>query len=81
MNVQVNVVSLSAGIYILQNLSQQTCGHFCLARNKDHLDDLMERFLVPSEYVETQDASPSENPANTKEDDLQMEEVEKSSMI
>ena len=24
-------------------------GEFCLARNKDHLEELMERFLVPNE--------------------------------
>ena len=49
LKVQVNVVSLSAGIYILESMSQQTAGQFCLAKNKLHLDDLMDRFLVPSE--------------------------------
>ena len=47
--IQVNVVSLSAGIFVLQNISQKTSGQFCLAKNKGHLEDLLERFLVPSE--------------------------------
>ena len=43
------MLSLTAGVYILQKLSQETMGEFCLARNKDHLEELMERFLVPNE--------------------------------
>ena len=51
MQVQVNVVSLTAGIYVLQSLSSETQGQFVLARDKEHLDDLMERFLVPSDSI------------------------------
>ena len=49
MNVKVSVVSLTAGVYILQKLCSETNGEFCLAKNKDHLEELMERFLVPNE--------------------------------
>ena len=79
MNVQVNVVSLSAGVYILQNLSEQTRGEFCLARNKDHLEDLMERFLVPSE-TESHNAI-AQSLEQGDNEDVEMEIIEKSSMI
>ena len=62
--VQVNVVSLSAGIYLLQNISQRTGGQFCLAKNKSHLEDLMERFLVPSELTNVEN---DRNAAQNKE--------------
>ena len=52
MNVKVSVVSLTAEVFILQNLADQTKGEFCLARSKDHLEELMERFLVPNEIAE-----------------------------
>jgi len=47
--VQVSVISLSAAIYILQHVSRQTKGHFFLAKNKDHLSELLDEFIVPSE--------------------------------
>ena len=43
------MISLSAAIYVLQHLTQVTKGEFCLAKNKDHLIDLLNRFLVPTE--------------------------------
>ena len=49
MEVQVSVVSLSAEIYILQHACRQTKGQFYLAKNKEHLSDLLDKFIVPSE--------------------------------
>ena len=51
LKVKVSVVSLTAEVFVLQNLAAQTQGEFCLARSKDHLEDLMERFLVPNEIA------------------------------
>ena len=51
LKVKVSVVSLTAEVFVLQNLAAQTLGEFCLARSKDHLEDLMERFLVPNEIA------------------------------
>ena len=49
MKVQVSVISLSASIYILQHVCQQTKGQFFLAKNKEHMTDLLDAFIVPSE--------------------------------
>ena len=55
------MLSLTAGVYILQKLSQETMGEFCLARNKDHLEELMERFLVPNEVDQYESQQESNN--------------------
>ena len=82
LEVQVNVVSLSAGIYILQNLAHQTNGQFCLAKNKEHLEDLMERFLVPSEASSVhQERSFQAVEQKQNTDEIEMEVAEKSYMI
>lgn len=43
-----NVISLSAAIYVLQHLAKTTFGQFRLAKDKDHLKELLRIFLVPS---------------------------------
>ena len=44
-----SVISLTAAIHILQHVSRQTKGHFFLAKDKEHLSELLDRFIVPSE--------------------------------
>lgn len=46
--VQCNVISMSAAIFVLQKLCEDTCGQFKLAKDKDHLEDLFKSFLVPT---------------------------------
>lgn len=74
MEVQVNIISLSAAIYILQNLCQQTQGQFYLAKNKEHLAEILDRFLVPSE-TDQFSVRPHESKRDSTEDgDLEIQE-------
>jgi len=76
--VQVSVISLSAAIYILQHVCRQTKGHFYLAKNKDHLTELLGEFIVPSES----DTRHIEEESKEKIDvDSGVEEIETSSKI
>ena len=47
-----NVISLSASIYVLQQLSKITGGQFQLAKDKDHLEDLLTKFVVPTSSIQ-----------------------------
>jgi len=41
MKIQVSVISLSAAIFVLQQVSDRSDGHFCLAKDKDHFEELL----------------------------------------
>ena len=52
--VQCSVISLSAGIYMLQKLCERTQGDFMLSKTKEHFQDLLKRCLVPKGFKEEQ---------------------------
>ena len=52
--VQGSVISLSAGIYMLQKLCERTQGDFMLSRNQQHFQDLLKRCLVSKGFKEEQ---------------------------
>jgi transcription initiation factor TFIIH subunit 2 len=55
LNVQVNAISLSASLFVLQHICVETGGLHCLARDKDHLNEQIKRFLTPSQRFEQSD--------------------------
>ena len=79
MEIQVSVISLSAAIYILQHAARQTQGYFFLARNKEHLSELLDRFIVPSEGSDMKMSEEEMKDDMEVDNEVQIEET--SSMI
>ena len=46
-NIVCSVISLSAHIYVLGQLAKVTGGQFYLARNRDHFEEILQKYLVP----------------------------------
>lgn len=42
-----SVVSLSAALFILQHLAKSTQGQFFMAKNKEHFEEIAQKYLVP----------------------------------
>ena len=48
--IQASVISLSAEIFVLKNLCERAWpgGNFSLAKDKEHFEEILNRFLVPT---------------------------------
>jgi len=46
-NIVCSVISLSAHIYVLGQFAKVTGGQFYLARNRDHFEEILQKYLVP----------------------------------
>lgn len=46
--ISVSVICLSASIFILNKIAQETLGQCNLAKDRDHFEELLKRFLVPT---------------------------------
>lgn len=59
--ISVSVICLSASIFILNKIARETLGKCNLAKDRDHFEDLLKRFLVPTALPESVSDSKTAN--------------------